>query len=154
MRWREIQHVHKAACDTGIRAGRPPTLQAGATVPPAGLQGPLLLAPCSPFSSTEQSRRDASPAMKNRVSTFLPPVTKESQSAGSWGGGINYRARVQLHRDVIKCVAKIQVPKKFIKGHFKPSCQTLLPLKPAYLVPSLVFIIRSITQFENGRARI
>lgn len=58
-------------------------------------------------------------------------------------GWINYCARVQLHQDVIKCVAKIQVPKKFIKGHFKPSCQTLLPLNAAYLVPSLVFIIRS-----------
>lgn len=63
---------------------------------------------------------------------------------GSAGGrGINYCTRVQLHQDVIKCVAKIQVPKKFIKGHFKPSCQTLLPLKATYLVPSLMFIIRS-----------
>jgi hypothetical protein len=56
---------------------------------------------------------------------------------------MNYCAARPAHGDVINCVAKIQVPRKFIEGRLKPGCQPPLPSKAAYLVRSLVSIIRS-----------
>lgn len=92
-----------------------------------------LQAPRAPSSSTRQSRRDGNTALEKRV--------RHQREAA--GGGHKLLCRSPAAPECNKRVAKIQVPKKFIKGHFKPSCQTLLPRKAAYLVSSLVFIIRS-----------